>query len=339
MDPISLTLIGLSLVAGAVGALFMRKRTAQQLSEQPEPIPQPPPASHPHEWVTREEKPERDRGRTAEHIIAAIVSRVSFCAKRVLAGYDTVQRSLGRQEQEVSYPGDGVRVRPMRDLGELGVLLPYEQLADEDTFLARVATQEALVVAQTAEVEIFEDVDEPRWEERKRILYVLLDVSWSMFPRSGGEARWRPQIWRPLVIALLNHAMKHEAIFLTREFGGSVRELRRAAVPEEAGVLRRHFEQVDGDDRTDIPQAISTAIRDFKDEEYDEGEIVIVTDGEDNRGINIDQLCAQLEEAKLKLHAVLLGANNEALRACADRYQVVEQIEEGKFRLHEMVSR
>jgi uncharacterized protein with von Willebrand factor type A (vWA) domain len=76
---------------------------------------------------------------------------------------------------------------------------------------------------------------------------------------------------------------------------------------------------------TDIERAIMTAIAAHQGMEYTEGEIIIVTDGEDNGGINPTRVRKALVANRLKLHAIMLGVNNEKLRQCADVYQVVEQ--------------
>lgn len=355
-------LFWLSAGGGLVGlstlGLYLRYRKRRKKQEQNEPPPPPLPPSIPAPEKESQPKlppsppqppkpdPEKERLKNEEKdvngIIERIVQGVSFSAKRVHVGRRIVgQRALGVEREEVLYPADDVNIRPITGSAEMGNLLVSE-LQNEDMLLARLAANEALVAAPVEDRIITEDIYEEVWEDRRRILYLLLDVSASMFPESGTSAGyWRPFIWKPLAVRLLRHAINNEAIFLSRKFCGVVHSLCRAVNEEEARNLEKAFLAANPENDTDIPEAIGHAISDFEREreKYEQGEIVIVTDGENNYNFDPPALREKFRSAKLKLHAILLGAQNEALRACADSYQIVEKAGEGKFLLHELVKK
>ncbi len=333
MDPVTIALLASSAVSGItllVSLYRSRRRARQQI---------PPPIEEQTSSPEIQPPPSKIETHTAAKIVEAIVGRVEFCSKRVFVGNRPIDRSLGLQEIEVPFPATGVRIRPMRDMSELPALLPNELLAGEAIFLARLASDEAMVTVPTDEVEVFEETHEAVWRVQKRILYVLLDVSGSMFPDGSFEKDWRRFIWQPLILRLLEHAARNEAIFLYREFHDSVRVLHRAIGSDQVTTMREHLESVAEGNGTNIPAGIHAAIKDFEGEEYDEGEIVIVTDGENNQELDPVGLRQTLDVAKLKLHSILLGEKNEPLRAASDLSQIVKCTSIGQYTLHDAMRR
>lgn len=260
-----------------------------------------------------------------QRIIREVEDNVDFTTKRVLVGTEVVgQKSLGFERQEVPWPADDINVRPMQDMSELDQVLPAELLADDDLALARIATGEVLIAAPVEEKELTEDEHRKIWKDVKHVLYVLLDISPSMYERREDEYGIVPQdIWRPLVVALLERTVESGAIFMSRDFHGGISELRRAVNSEQARVLKGHFLAVSEENYTNIPRAIYKAIGDFTDEDHNQAEIVIITDGENNQGIDPDKMRRKLQEAGIKLHAILIGVNNDRLRQCADICQTI----------------
>ena len=109
-----------------------------------------------------------------------------------------------------------------------------------------------------------------------------------------------------------------------RCFGGNVHDLWSAKNPEEAQLLEQKIATVDSIGNTDISRALNCAIEDCLRENYDTADIMIVTDGED------DKLCAAtmkeaLQRSKIRLHAILMGTTNHSLRACSDVYQEIPE--------------
>lgn len=350
MDPVSLYIIGGTAVAGLASliALLLRRRGSPPALPPPsvtEEIP-PPEESLPDESPQEQDaqmappqpvvvEPPKPPGMSVREIIEKILSHVSFSAKRVQVGFETRQgKSLGVEEVETAYPSDGIHIRRMTDLSELPNLHIEDMLLDDDSFYDRLATGDLRVSVPIERREVFEEVHEPVWEEKRRILYVLFDVSPSMFPSDGPS--WRERVWRPLNVALLDHAIGNEAFFLGREFSGGVGELLRAIGPDQAAQLRSRVERPWKGSGTDIGYALRMAIADFQSEEYDQGEIVIVTDGEDNGGLAPTSAREKLDNAGLKLHAILLGVENDGLRACADHFQIIEYLGQDRYQLHEL---
>lgn len=253
-------------------------------------------------------------------VIAEVVSHVAFTAKRIQVGtVKTGQRAIGVVEDEVPYTSDDADIRPMRDLTELPQLTHAEFGQPPELMLVRIATGEAQVQTNIECTPVYEDVFEPAWEERRRVLYVLRDRSGSMF-----ETVWRIPVWQGIVTALVRRSRQAEAVYLMRDFDDKVFDCIRVTTDEEGEALIRFVCSSTASGGTKIPPAIEAAIKDLSTESYDQADIVIVSDGEDQGGLNPAQISARLRESKIRLHAILLGANNDALRACADVYQIIQ---------------
>ncbi len=329
MDPITFWLLmsGLGGAGAAGAALLYRLMKGPRLPELP-PMPEPKPPEIPVRQdgiidAEELEEEEDDSLLSDKDVVKQIVGGIGFSAQYVQVGERVVgQRFLGYREEESIYPDDDMTVRPIRDVAEMASLLGSENAQDDDILYARIARGEALVTAYTTQEEVFEDVHEPVMEARRRTLYILLDLSPSMFPK---HSRWRWKIWGPLVLMLLQKAFQNQVVFLMRYFGGTVSKLMRAVSQEEVAKLERSIRSAQWISSTDITAAVYTALRDFDDEEYDNAQVVLITDGEHNQGtFNPSKVRKAFDDRNVTLHAILLGVKNDGLRQAAHSYVQVD---------------
>jgi len=257
--------------------------------------------------------------------VSELTQNIRFSSRRVYVGErKTGERFLGIKTEESMFPADGMEPRPMSTPAEMANLLPSELVFDDDILDARMASGEALVSAHVQKTAMVEPIYEPVYEERVRIVYVLLDVSPSMFdPRYDGQ--WRPPVWKRVTASLLDRALETQAPFYLRQFDQHVRrKLRHAVTDEDGEALRKLIMGIESGDGTAIQRAVVKAIEDFSAWEYDQADIMMVSDGQDEE-INVPDLRAALDEAGIKLHAIMLGIENETLRGLCDVYQIVDR--------------
>ncbi len=276
----------------------------------------------------QEERSAEEARKEAERRMAAILERVTasiaFTSRRVPVGMAKVgDRAVGMVCRESPVPANETRIRRIRDLTEIPLLLPVEYLEEDNgRWLERLVTGDALVRVHVRHEQILEPIFEMQFEERVRAFYLLLDVSPSMYDNTGA---WRFPVWQSIVQSLVDRARAVQAPIFLRVFASNVRDLRRVLTPEEAIACKRYLRKVEKGNGTNIALAIRTAIRDFEKETYDTADICIVTDGEDNQGLDVEAIRATLGTARIRLHSTLLGANNEALRACSDSHILIEK--------------
>lgn len=275
-----------------------------------------------------ERQREEARRRYSERLHQAVeelTANIKFAHRRVYVGdRKTGERFLGVESEESMFPADGMEPRPISNPSEMVNLLPSELAFDNDILDARVASGEALVSAHVERRTVTEPIYEPVYEERVRIVYVLLDVSPSMFyPQYDGQ--WRPPVWKLITQQLLMKALEVRAPFYMRQFDQAVRrKLRHALTPDDANQLYKLIDGIGSGDGTNMTRAITKAIEDFSGWEYDEADIMMVTDGEDDE-LQIEELRAALDQSGIRLHAIMLGVQNEGLRMLCDRYQIVDR--------------
>lgn len=277
---------------------------------------------------TREEEGARRRAeleRRLMTVVNEVVGHVPITARRVQVGVrKTGERAVGVRTEESPFYADDIDLRPIRDMSELPNLLPEELAQPPELFLARIATGDALVTAHLEHVPVYEDVHEPVWEERRRLIYVLRDRSGSMSGQGdGGQGKWRIPVWRATLAALVRRARREESLFIMRDFTDGIFDAVRVTTDEEGEKLVRFLYAYLTEGGTNIALAIQTAIADLSKESYDVADIVIVTDGEDQAGLDPAKVRESLKAANTRLYAILLGANNDALRECADVYQIL----------------
>jgi hypothetical protein len=346
-DPILLLEIAIAAsttLLPSLAAYWHYKRTRKQIEQQPDPEPPEPEMTEEEqaEWEEhrrlleeqrqrqieeerrKQEEAARRRNQRMNNVIEQVTQTIQFASRRVYVGRaKTGERFIGTRTEESPYPADGVDVRPIQSLGELPNLLPSEFAFDDDMIDARIASGQALVQTHTKNVPIMQAVYNPVYEDRIRIVYVLLDISPSMYQARYGGA-WRPPVWKGITVRLLDKAVEFQAPFYLRQFDQHVRrKLRTVVTPEEATKIKNLVLSLEGGDGTDISKAIFKALADFSKWDYDQADIMIVTDGQDD-GMETDKLRAALEEAGIKLHAIMLGVDNETLRQVCDVYQIIE---------------
>lgn len=235
-------------------------------------------------------------------------SQVRRLAEDMLQGKDVIVR-LSRhldqlvkmrvaksQKLEADPEGDERRWRPIRHLGELHKIPQSEWALPKSYRLYRAIT------GQT-----------PVWErctrqERKQLLYLLVDCSGSMgngqrIAKAGG-----------VLLNRLKAVLSEDAEVYFRFFDGSVREEHHAAVPEEAKRLMHHVSQKANysGGSTAIVGAVRAAHARIEEIMSEGGrhrpEIVVVTDGEDDvSGLKAEELGAT------RLHAFIVDAGNPDL--------------------------
>jgi hypothetical protein len=342
--------------AGGIGATGWIWRASSPSAPLPEPPP-PPPELPPAPKVTLDpEEVARQlaliRTGHADALYAELARNVRFTSRRELVGRQvTGERFLGVVESESPHPADTIDVRPIRDMAELPRMLPAELAGDEDLLTARLASGEALVQIDVETARISEPVYSPVYEDVIHHVYVLLDISPSMYPQQdvagwtkahgtpGDGTGWRLRVSRGVILELLFRARDAGAPFTLRPFDGGVRPARSARTEREALVLVVDLLSMPQGNATNIPAAIRAAVEDFAADGTEQVDVMIVTDGENTDDIDPAAIRGTLDARGMRLHAVMLGAKNEALRDCCDSYQLVEAGEGDKVVLGPLVTR
>jgi uncharacterized protein with von Willebrand factor type A (vWA) domain len=263
-------------------------------------------------------------------LVKAVVSAVPLTVQKVQTGLvKTGDRVTGSGLYEVPYPADAIDVRPMRGMDEMQNLLSSESTSTPAMRLSRMIAGEALVVSDLEWQVETEPIFSPVYREVRRIMYLLLDLSPSVFGNNGWGLvpdYWMIPVWKGISIALLDRSMNEETIFMMRGFGRTVTDKYVADSAPSAERVRSFLHSASSISDTRIGTALEAAIGDFETEQYDEGYIVILTDGQDNGGFEPQNIREKLKAARLKLHAILLGTENDRLRQTADAYQEIPEV-------------
>ncbi len=136
----------------------------------------------------------------------------------------------------------------------------------------------------------------------------------------------KPPIWRNLVPLCLEIALREEVSTWLREFDTTTGPLHQASTREQVEALQAYVRNRQTSGGTQIGQALRTAIADLAAQKFDRVDMTIITDGEDEGSLaDAADIRAALVAANIRLHAVLLGVKNEALRAVADSYIIVKE--------------
>ena len=279
------------------------------------------------EACTEQERLERLRGETLAATITRIGSQIEFAARRVKVGRRPIEeRAIGVLREEVPFPAEDIEVKPLAHMGELHRALPAETALDDDQFFARAAAGELVIAVDIHEETLFETIYEDVWEERQRTLVMVLDVSPSVFPQHNP---WMSPVWRGLALSMIDKAEQAQATVLLHEFDGGDRGWHTATAKSGFTRLRNHVAEIRQGDNTNIGSAILRVIERLEKETFDQAQIMIITDGWDNGGVDPIQIRNRLDAAHVKLHVVLLGVQHQTLLACADTYQIVEDTNEG----------
>lgn len=272
----------------------------------------------------------------SDSVFAEITSNVRLTKERVFVGTrKTGERFVGVLCEESQVPADSVDIRPLRDVSELMSALPAEWAMDEDLFDIRLAQGEMLVQVPIQHIPLMEDVHEPVYKDVVHTVYVLLDISGSMFPEHDGT--WKVPLWKGVTLKVLFDSIASGASFTLRPFSDRAHPPLRAVSELQALDVGKIVASMGQGGGTDIKAALLAAVGDFEKMTYDTADILIITDGEDETEM-AGSLRGILDKKRIKLHAVMLGQKNDTLRACCDSYQIIDREVSG-VKLHPVVMR
>lgn len=337
MDPLTATLLLISAVTGTVaGGMLLRSlvKILSAATEQPPALPPPPddddacdvppPPTEPDpgddEGDDEDDSP-HDEPETYEQklsrAINMLTSLIPFAKRKMFVGYRKVdERAIGKQEVEGEIPEAGYTIRQIQGLHEIDYLLADEHALDDDLFFLRLAQGESLVSIPLEVQVVTEPVHEEVWEDTVKVVYLLLDGSGSM------EKAWRIPIWKGVATRIIVEARANGAVMMMRIFTGTPGRMYRAETYEEYEALLRFVQSFHPNGGTHIESALDIATNDMMEEGFDDAQLVILTDGEDDR-LDAARVRHRLDHHKVSLHAIMLGVDNYGLRACADVYQTV----------------
>jgi hypothetical protein len=289
--------------------LLYHQREVEKPKESPPEPPKPPEPKAGTEGGSRKER--------FAKAVKSIISHISITHKRLQVGTQTVgHRITGSQVEEVPWPAKEINIRQSRGPEDLHRRLPSERSLPSVIQMTRLVAGEALVSSYQEERPIKEPIIQPVYEHKELTVYLLLD-------RSGSMAdKWKPALWKGVAHGLLDQAMEAKARFLMREFDVGVTPLLQASDSEEAAAIHTRIDSIHPGNGTVIKNAIEQAIVDCVEHELVEPEIMILTDGEDG-SLNSTNIRKKMDEAGIKLHAILVGTRNQTLREAADLYQEV----------------
>jgi uncharacterized protein with von Willebrand factor type A (vWA) domain len=218
----------------------------------------------------------------------------------------------GNKLKEVSTGGVYTETGPINDLADVTHLIPIEYANPSDLFDYRVAT------GQAQERHKFDFIQE------KKLLYVLEDGSGSTVENQMADGNPR-YIWsRGQVYKLARQALAGQSRFIYRQFDSQPHPLIRVTNPAEAKDFLDYATGISpSGGGTNIYNAFETAVNDINEGEGDvaKAEILIISDGEDP-SMNDTARIQQMLGSKIRLHVIMIGGENEALKQEATTYKV-----------------
>ncbi len=153
-------------------------------------------------------------------------------------------------------------------------------------------------------------------------VYVLLDKSGSM---GGQKIDWA----RAVALALLAKARAGGRKFNVRLFDSIVYEMMSATTkskPRAILELVKYLATVKASGGTNITSAIAKAVEDISTGRNPEGDIVLITDGEDKLSTHI--IRGILGVRGIRLHSVMIQGHNPTLEKVSDSYLSVKKLGE-----------
>jgi len=209
-----------------------------------------------------------------------------------------------KSTERAPYPTDNTDVGRLRDMNDFANLSP-EQLADP-TLPYQIATGDVPII------EHYQDV------VQTALFYMLCDVSGSM-EKPGRSGIQKFITARAVACKLLSKAIEGKAKYFLRFFDGNVHDKKTVLTKDEAqkvfNLVSRSGYSGGG---TNILHALRIAVRDIKKEDRVEAEIILISDGEDK---NVNEADLRSILGDIKLHVILLGGDNAALKAVATSYR------------------
>ena len=336
MDPVTFYAILTGLTAATTTAVLYAQyasgvRQRRRREEQERNKPPPPPkneGSSPEKDKADDLGKEEDGTGNAqksrlEKAIDTLTGNVKLASKKRFVGYRVVsEEAIGVRVVESSTPVDGYDIRTIQDVSEVPMLLPEELAMDEDEFWRRIIMGESLVLVPVEKQPIMRPIHEEVYEDVVQVLYILLDYSGSM---GKDFAPWRIPVWKGVVRRLIAKALESGAIVMLRTYNNRPRQLYKAeADPNQYIELMDIVARFRPGGGTDNGLALRCSMDDMSEMEFDEAYITIVSDGEDDK-FDGNAIRAELDEKGIKLHAIMLGAENSELLKATDIYQIVEQ--------------
>lgn len=267
----------------------------------------------------RVEEAERLRRRFTE-AIEALTAQITFASRQQWVGRRPVgERAIGHVLEEGEIPDAGHVIRPLQGMHEIGALLPEEFAYDEDDFYTRLGLGDSLVSVAIERRVVRETVYEDVYKNVIQVVYILIDISGSMF-----QEAWRTPIWKAVLRRIVAKARERGAVVMLRPFSDRIFDLQRAETARAYVEIEHFIDGLSSGGGTNLGLAIDTATQDVAALEFDHADIVIVSDGEDDK-FDPEGVRRNMDRHGIGLRAIMLGANNAGLRSCADAYQVIDR--------------
>lgn len=231
------------------------------------------------------------------------IPRDAFEILSVAANQQDIRFDLAtdRVLQVVPYPTGRMNYVQLDDVSQLPDVSPDQMVVDDGLFYQNFVTRQIIRPEYYEEMETF-----------KR-LYILLDVSGSMFLKGGSlmpDGHVRDTWARGVVVSLLVDAVNGNAEYLFRTFSTEVSPLSSARTPGEAeGLLTKIVRDGSGGGGTAIGKAVTAAVSDIRRLQSSDSRInhiLLITDGDDQAGLTRGELSASLG-SDVQLHVVLIG--------------------------------
>lgn len=298
------------------------------VNQAPPPEPEPVP---PKPVKEEEEKEDKDVGKTSDHsgkseeyfsqlfkekyfskvpeserqVANELVYKMKLSKVKILAGHEIVgKKTISITTKEVGYPTDNFDIRKIRDLSEIHMLIPSEELFSDDIKWARILSGEALVKVFIEEEVEWEHVYAERWETKVNTMTVMLDVSPSMMIE---HSRYKIFAWRALLVMIISRAMTEKIPLYIVPFGNVIFQHSPVVINSfKSAVL---FLQCYWDGQTmlngtDIDKSIRQTLRFFKNTQADNNDFIIITDAEAGE-VGAD-LPEKLEELRVNMHSICI---------------------------------
>lgn len=245
--------------------------------------------------------------------LARKTSRDQLKAMSIARTEDRIELSLqsGTTRLESEFPTNDMEPDHIRGPHEITEVFPETFTLDETTFAY------GTIMGTHQRMRSYDNVSTTRRG------YIIRDVSPSMNSQmQDGTPRY---IWAAgVVIAQLNNAAEGQSEFYIRNFSASPGELQKVLTREQAIHKIQHLlNNKPSGSGTNIFRAFSKAVDDINNStDVDTNEVLLISDGEDKSMNNTSRVKDMLGN-NIRLHVIMIGAENAALQDVATTYQVV----------------